>query len=284
MEKWINDKEQLIVMGDLNEDVRHQEVEVWKELGLVEVVSSRYRDPPPTFNQTKKLSRPIDGIWVSAGLEIRKSGYLAFEEGCPSDHRMIWVDLNFEELFGCPWNNLSTRTPQKLKVGHPRLVEKYNNEVFKALQKYKLIEKLERLATQSKECWSQEMEDEYNCIYESQVDIRKKVEQKLRKLKTGGRPWSPRLQRYRDTIEVWSLILKKRKKIHTYSSVIRRLIHKLGLQEALKLTLNEVEQKLEEARKDYWEARKHAVKWRENFLDKLAQDVAEKMDIKKNRH
>ena len=91
----------------------------------------------------------------------------------------------------------------------------------------------------------------------------------------GGQPWSPRLQRYRDTIELWLLFQKKKNKIHTNTTVIRRLMQKLQIYEALKLSLEDVEKKLKEARQDYREARKQAINWRERFLEKLAEELAE---------
>ena len=280
-ESWIKQNEQLVIMGDLNDDVRHKITDSWKDIGLTEVVSSRFPQPPPTYNQTKQLSRPIDGIWVSAGINVRKSGYLAFEEGCPSDHRMVWADLDFEDLFGCPWNRMSKRPAQRLKVNQPKLVQKYNETVSAALKEYNLLDRLESLVLRSQTGWSEEMEAEYNEIYEQQINIRRDVEKKLRKLKMGGKPWSPRFQTYRDRIELWDLIIKKRKKIHTNTTVIRRLMKKVNTPDALKMSLQEAEASLSEARKEYWEARKHATKWREDFLDKLAADVAEALDIKK---
>ena len=152
IETWMNDNEQLIVMGDLNTDVRADTVEEWRNLGLTEAISSRFTDPPPTFNQTKQLSRPIDGIWVSAGLDILKSGYLAFEEGCPSDHRLVWIDLDFEQIFGCPWNRMAVRPAQRLKVNQPKSVQRYNKAVVQSLKTYGLIERLESLAEYLNHC------------------------------------------------------------------------------------------------------------------------------------
>ena len=74
---------------------------------------------------------------------------------------------------------------------------------------------------------------------------------------------------------------KKRKKIHTNTTIIRRLMDKLQINDALQLSLETAEERLDEPRRDYRKARKQAVKWREDFLDKLADDLAEKLDIEK---
>jgi len=55
------------------------------------VTTQHGQDAPNTHNRG---SAPIDGIFMPAQLipNIR-SGYLAFGEGIPSDHRLIWVDI-----------------------------------------------------------------------------------------------------------------------------------------------------------------------------------------------
>ena len=57
--------------------------------------------------------------------------------------------------------------------------------------------------------WSETLEEEYNDINRQQLDIHKSIEEKIRKLRTGGKPWSPTLQKHRDTIWVLSLLIKK---------------------------------------------------------------------------
>ena len=56
-----------------------------------------------------------------------------------------------------------------------------------------------------------------------------------RKLKKGEVPWSPKLQRFRTEIEIWALILKKRKGKRTSVKKIRRLLKKSKIVDAFDL-------------------------------------------------
>ena len=271
--------EKIIVMGDLNQDVRHNEHFV--NLGLVEVISSRFRDPPPTYNRSKQFSRPIDGIWISPEISVRKSGYSGFDEGSPSDHRLIWIDVDFPSIFGCPWNSMPSSKPKRLKCKDPRLVKKYNNLVTKEMKEANLFVRIQQLFVKSKTCWNRSLEKEYNEIYREQLKIRKKAESRIRKLKTGAVAWSPTIQHLRDKIELWILILRRKRKVRTNLTKIRRLITRTKCGEALRLTRRQVWSELQNTLKSYHNAKKSARNLRNSFLDSLAQAVADDEDIQK---
>ena len=67
----------------------------------------------------------------------------------------------------------------------------------------------------------------------------------------GGIPWSPKLQAHRDKIELWSMILKRTKKVKISLTRIRRWMHKTGEMEALRASQSTAESKLNEAFKVY---------------------------------
>ena len=91
-------------MGDFNGDVRNEDTNSCTEIVMQEGITSQHRDPPSTYNRTSQR-RPIDGIWISTGMTVVASGYLPFDEG-HSDHRIVWMDLDFKQTFGCPWNEI----------------------------------------------------------------------------------------------------------------------------------------------------------------------------------
>ena len=194
----ITNNEKLVVLGDLNDDVR--DIDMFSKLGLSECITTKFQHPPPTYNRTKQFSRPIDGIWTSPDVIVQKCGYSAFDEGSPSDHRLIWEDIEFQSIFGCPWNTLPRRKAKRLKYTDPRIVKQYNARVHKELVKANLTVRIKNLFQQSQNGWSKEMEKEYNAIHREQQKIRESVERNIRKLKTGAVPWSPELQKYRDKI------------------------------------------------------------------------------------
>jgi hypothetical protein len=91
----------------------------------------------------------------------------------------------------------------------------------------------------------------------------------------GGLPWSPTLQVYRDTIELWLMIRKKRKGLNISLKRIRRFMKKTRIHDALTNDLEQTEVQLKAAYTDYTVARKLAQPWRNNFLATLAQAKAD---------
>ena len=95
-ELWVSDlrsfiqKQQIdqcniILTGDFNEDVSvigTDIVQLASSLGLREALIEKYGTAPNTHDRG---SLPIDGIFVSVGIQILQGGYTTFEES-PSDH------------------------------------------------------------------------------------------------------------------------------------------------------------------------------------------------------
>jgi hypothetical protein len=103
---------------------------------------------------------------------------------------------------------------RRLNTKNPRMVEKYVQAVRKALVQTGIAKRLFALeARADQDGWSAELQAEYNDIQTLQLKIRKLIEYQLRKLlRTGGVPWSPRLQQFRTEIELWSMILRTNEK------------------------------------------------------------------------
>jgi hypothetical protein len=86
----------------------------------------------------------------------------------------------------------------------------------------------------------------------------------------GGFEWTPKLQRFRNEIELWSMMMRKRKGVKISNKRIRRFTKKTGITDVLKYNLPQVSDKLDLAFKHYKAARKNAEVWRHNFLESLA--------------
>ena len=96
------------------------------------LTSHTCRDPLDTYNRNMNRE-PIDGLWVTQGLRVSASGYSAFNEGCPSDHRVLWIELKYDSVFGHHVDPLKYRQPKRLRSDDPRLVNKYNTLVSEKL-------------------------------------------------------------------------------------------------------------------------------------------------------
>jgi hypothetical protein len=97
---------------------------------------------PPATHARNKQREPIDGIWISQGIEPIASGFLALGSGCPSDHVALWIDIRKEDILGCK-KVLLVFNVNKLKADHPRLVKKYYQRSKKALAKYQIKQQLQ---------------------------------------------------------------------------------------------------------------------------------------------
>ena len=76
IKQFLTKGHQVILMADLNEDVRNATITTWAaEAGIREIVSKTTALTVPTNN---KGSVPIDGIFMSHSLEPHKAGYEAF--------------------------------------------------------------------------------------------------------------------------------------------------------------------------------------------------------------
>jgi hypothetical protein len=45
----------------------------------------------------------------------------------------------------------------------------------------------------------------------------------------GGIPWSPKVQRYRDAIELWWMVVRKQRNVHVSTKRVRHFIRQLRL-------------------------------------------------------
>ena len=161
---------------------------------------------------------------------------------------------------------------RKLQTKDPRLVKKYNQRVHEALSKAKLFERLSFLSHMASETgWNQELEDEYNTIQKQQTLLRTQIEYELRKYRKGEVPWSPKLQSYRDSIELWSMIVRKRLGVKVSNRRIRRFIKKTRTENTEQATTELAIEMLKKSHREYKEAKKKAEMWREEFLKTLAE-------------
>ena len=172
-----------------------------------------------------------------------------------SDHCIIWIDIP-KEIFLGQSPKLHRQKPRKLKASDPRIVDRYIQRLRPSLHQHNLLQRMRKVNTQAQTSgWSTTLEQEYNDINQTQIKIRRNIEEKLRKLRTGGIPWSPTLQSHRDKIRALSLLLKKRNNRQVSNRLIRRSLRKTNLENAYALSVSELRSSLSKAFKDYKQAR-----------------------------
>jgi hypothetical protein len=128
--------------------------------------------------------------------------------------------------------------------------------------------------------WNPPLATENNQLLKENTVIRKEVESKLRKLFMGGVPWSPDLQLLWDTIELWSMLVRKKKQVKVSVKRIRRFLRKVpSVQNTFSCTLLEATHYQHLAFLEYKASRKQeAVRLLEDFQCTLAEALALKND------
>ena len=98
IQTWMQDGDHVVLGLDANDDVRHGSVQ--KELaniGMYEAIIRHHptKSVPATCNKNESR-KPIDGIWISPGVEVLRCGYLPFDSynGFSSDQRMVWAEID----------------------------------------------------------------------------------------------------------------------------------------------------------------------------------------------
>ena len=146
-----------------------------------------------------------------------------------------------------------------VKASDPCLTDRYIQHLQPILLQHNLLQRLQKVNNQAQSLgWSLSLEQEYNEINQFQITIRRNIEDKLRKLRTGGVPWSPVLQSHHNKIRALSLLLKKRTRRQVSNRLIRRTLRKTDLENAYSLSVSDLRTALNQAYKDYKQARSQA--------------------------
>ena len=276
VKKWQLDGEQLILMGDWNTEMMDDEFFAWRdELGLVDVVTDTHgdEDAPSTFNRGK---RRIDGILISPSLLQRKNGYLSFN-ALPGDHRAIFLDITVNSFVGYRAPPIPSHKARRLKLDDPRVVQRYQEVHDKYLQDnsaYKRLQVLERKVLRNGSTFSPELSDSYEEIELIREKAMQYAERKCRKLRMGGRQWSPALQKARDTILLWELVVRRHLGRNVSARTIIRLRKKLKISNS-NVSLPTAHRNVDESYKSYKKLRKIDKRLSRTYREELATARAE---------
>ena len=270
--EWKLEGDHIILGMDANEDVRGGEVDLFmKTVCMREVILELHCEssPPATYNRNNKR-QPIDGLWATPGITISRGGYLAFGDGCPSDHRGLWFDVEYSVAFGHRTPTIVPPQPKRLKAKDPRVVKKYIKSVKKTMKSSGYTSRYDKFKRQSKEGWDDSLEREYNVLQRENTRIRAASEKKIRKLTMGGVPWSLEIQQIRDKIELWEMLVRRKKKVKVSVKRIRRFLKKGSSSHAFTCSLKEALHIRDEAHREYKTAKEKAPQMRAKFQESLA--------------
>ena len=106
LQQRLQAQEQIILMGDFNHIVDSPQVLSFLEQHHLHNIHSTLHPSYSTYLPTyERGTRTIDAIFASPNISATLGGFLQFKS-FPSDHRLIWCDINFDLLFGAPKLNI----------------------------------------------------------------------------------------------------------------------------------------------------------------------------------
>ena len=132
----------IMLMGDLNEGIQDREKtnEKLAEIGLLNVFEHKLPYLPKTHMEG---SRAIDHVWITSDINssVQACGYAPFYHLSPSDHRGLFLDIDFHQLFP-KMEYEQVQIPRKtLKSTNPNRVAKYNMWIRKQWKQEKMSDK-----------------------------------------------------------------------------------------------------------------------------------------------
>jgi hypothetical protein len=114
----------------------------------------------------------------------------------------------------------------------------------------------------------------YNRLHTMTNAIRLDVESGLRKIRRGSKPWSPKLQTYRDTIELWGRAVKLKLGVKTSHTELKRFASRLHIYEWVYVDLATAQARYQEAKQAYKKEKANADNWRDDHIEALVEAKA----------
>ena len=273
--------ESIILALDLNEDCRNPVIaQRFTDHSFIDCHASVHTNLTPVATCNKRLTQvSIDGIWVSAGMDITKSGMLGFggTGNLRTDHRLLWVDIEMDSIFGYQTPPLSSIEIQNLPLNDPRLIQAYNKKLREFREYHNIPQKIFMLEQRAREQIFDERDAQcfFNIVAQDE-SYRKSLKTSLRKKYAGQVPYSDVIGLDRKAIQLWDLVLDRvTGRLHD-TRKIRRLMEEVDEPFALRMSLEDVEKARKKRRYQYKQNKKKAQELRDQFQRKVNERRATK--------
>jgi hypothetical protein len=134
--------------------------------GLHTILNTKHGDEnvPPTRCPGSSV---IYYVYVSDGLLKHVIGIemLNFDALFDSDHQTLFLDMDFESVFGTELDNMATPQFRKLQLDDPRIAEGYGKIVHKLFTNHNIYKRVQiMVARGKKEDWTMEDDNLYDTI------------------------------------------------------------------------------------------------------------------------
>jgi hypothetical protein len=250
-----------------------------------EVLLEKHGLNGPSTHRRNNNKIPIDGIWASPGIEIVAGGYFGYDQVFDgTDHRCLWVDITYISAFGHNMPAIIRPPTRRLHCKDPRVVANFNYRLKEFYHKNNFFTRVAQLDLKA----SYPSTSILQADYEELDTIRCKgiafAERKCRKLRMGQLAFSLELQKSRNTIYAWRLLIKRAKGEKVSSRLLTRTLRKAVLNTHMKLRGRAfLEDQLISAYKQYYSIKKCHRELRNTSLDNRAEALAQEGNIHKSK-
>ena len=269
IQMWTIAGDQIILGMDVNSDIRDPDITQWRtKWSLVEPLQEAHGPINVATCQSNNSQTPIDTIWTTPGLTITQTGMTGFGEldlGS-ADHRMLWIDVDKESMFGFRPPPPQRRPNNTLPLNDPRIVKRYNKIVHQerlALGLPNRIIALEHKAISGTFAASDEIQLEH--LIAQDMKIREKAKTACRPFYSGQVLYSNTIGLARKKIHLWNMVVSRRYNKRTDTRAIRRLMTQTNTPLALQASLEEAEQARDQCYTEYKQHKKNHVQLHEEF-------------------
>ena len=289
IEEWKMEGLHVIVMMDCNEDIRSSTMKQFQiNTGLQEAILQQHGDNAP--NTHTKGTKPIDTILISPQIEIASSGYCDFDEGVQGtrvDHRCIWIDINFQSIFGTLPANLTKFEGRRVKSNDPRIVKTFNERMREHIIRNKLDRDINYIFQHVQYPCSKQMAQLMEKAATKRYEAITYADKRARKLRLGNVPFSEKYKIAVNKVILWRLIVDRKKGRKIRSHTLKKIIKKTKIQQRLSelqaLTLEESLRKMKESIQQYRRIKLTAQSERQQWMNELASTRVREMQAETKR-
>ena len=281
IQEWTQVGDQIIVGGDLNDEIRGPSIKAYfEDLGMHNLIFQKHDETlaPTTFFRNKK-GKVMDGMWGTANISAVKCGYL---EPCdfPGDHSAIWVDISYNCALGHNPPLPSNPDANRLQLDQPKTVKKYTQAYKAEVQKHSLPARqfnLERTTTVGRPLLPHQQQEAIEIdVIKTKAMLR--AHRKCRRIYLGKVSFSEEVDVPKCKLIFWQTAIRRRKGLAVSSNLWRRRKKKAKVELRMgDLSLEDLEVQLKAARSAYRKAKKDHVSKREAFRKTFEPKVRDRL-------
>jgi hypothetical protein len=240
LRKWRAAKEEVILMGDFNEDIYKDKLGralLGDDIQMCEQYHRLCGEKAPFSHISGK--RPIMGVFSSPGIDCTAALVCAHKIGV-GDHRMHVFDFSSKSLLGIESPVAKRPSGRNLHCSIERQRVNYNRVLIQLTKRHRMFKKANILhdAAQNILPFSPaEFQLMYNNWDKEMIELMLAAEKRCRKIKTDTIAWSPVIGEWTRRLNLYRWLIRYRKGLKVNLSNLERSCQRAGFPHPSRITL-----------------------------------------------